>query len=69
MNTEDQIQITSLSKLTRHEKQRVNDEKAEYQHVGIVGLYLHVFLLDYVLFYRQRTLNDRCRVNPTVVGD
>ena len=52
MNIEDQIQITSLSKLTRHEKQRVNEEEAEYQHVGIVGLYLHVFLLDYVFFYR-----------------
>ena len=52
MNTEDQMQITSLSKLTKHVKQSENDEKAEYQHVGIVGLYLHVFLLGYVLFYR-----------------
>ena len=50
MNTEDQLQITSLSKLSKHEKQGVNDEKAEYQHIGIVGLYLHVFLLESVFY-------------------
>ena len=31
-------------------EQKVNDEKAKYQHVGIVGLYLYVFLLEYVFF-------------------